>query len=220
MTAMTRTYVLNLALREIGAGRVEDYTEDTPQAIIGRDCWDHGWLKALGRHEWQHALMTAECARIVGTPVARYLYRYQLPGDFVRFGQVSENTMFQPKLDEGQGYVMRGGFLETNATSVFVDYVSSDTPIGACPPWFIDVFVADYASVMCSPLKATTERERMEKLAEKRLNEGRSIDSSQRPRVVTRSSRWLAAARGGGSAFSGSGGVPVPESGGIDGGTP
>jgi hypothetical protein len=196
MTAMTRTSVLNLALREIGAGRVEDYTEDTPEAIIGRDCWDQAVRKALSRHEWQFAMLTAECGRAVGTPVARYLYRYSLPADVVRFGQMSDNTMFSPKLDDGNGYALRGGFVETSAESLFIDYVYDQPAVGVWPAWFIDVMVADYASVMCSPLKATTERERMEKLAEKRLNEGRSIDSSQRPRVTARAGNWRSAAAG------------------------
>lgn len=197
MSALTRTDILNLALREIGASRVDDFNDPDPEAIIGRDCWDQAVAKALSRHEWQFAMKTAECGRAVGTPVARYLYKYTVPADFVRFGQVADNTLFMPMLDEGIGYVLREGFLEASAESVFVDYVYDAPSIGAWPAWFVDVLVADYASVMCSPLKSTTERERLEKLAEKRLNEGRGIDSSQRPRIVTRPGRWRLAAAGG-----------------------
>ena len=222
MTAANRTYILNLALREIGAARVEDYTETTPEAIIGRDCWDQATRKALSRHQWQFAMVTAECARAVGTPVARYLYKYTLPADFLRFGQLSESTLFDPKLDEVGGYVLRGGFVETSAASLFIDYIYDQPPIGVWPSYFTDVMVADYASAMCSPLKATTERERMEKLGDKRLNEARSIDSGQAPRIITKAGGWRRAVmRGTGR----SGSAPsifadVITHGTIDGGTP
>ncbi len=40
MSALTRTDIVNLALREIGTDRIEDYTESTPETDVARDVWD------------------------------------------------------------------------------------------------------------------------------------------------------------------------------------
>ena len=197
MTAMTRTDILNLALREIGASRVDDFSEASAEAVIGRDCWEQAVRKALSRHEWQFAMKVAQCGRDGSVPVARYDYRYVVPADCIRLAYVADNTLFEPVLDQGAGYVQRAGFIETSALLVYVEYVYDAPSIGVWPSWFIDVLVADYASVMSSPLKSTTERERLEKLAEKRLSEARSLDSSQRPKHVPRPGGWRLAASGG-----------------------
>lgn len=197
MTAATRTSIVNLALREIGATRVDDYTEASPEAVIARDCWEQAVRKALARHEWQFAIKGAELARSATTPTTRFAYRYTLPGDFVRLAAVSASDTMHPRLDQDGGFVMRDGSIDTSSETVFVEYVYDAPSIGTWSPWFIDVMVADYASVMASPLKSTTERERLEQLAEKRLREGRGIDSVQKAQRTVHSGGWRTAARGG-----------------------
>jgi hypothetical protein len=196
MTALTRTEIVNLALREVGASRVDDWNEASPEAVIARDMWTQAVRKALARHEWQFAMTTAELARASATPAARYLYRYTLPGNFVRLATVADNDRLDPVLDEGQGFVIRNGSLEASAERVFIDYVYDAPSIGTWPPWFIDVLTADYASVMASPLKSATERARLEQLAEKRLREGRGIDSVQQQVQRIRPGSWRMAAKG------------------------
>lgn len=197
MTAATRTTIVNLALRELGATRVDDYTESSPEAVIARDCWEQAVRKALARHEWQFAIKGAELARSATAPTTRFDYRYTLPGDFVRLAAVSASDTMSPRLDQDGGFVMRDGSIDTSSETVFVEYVYDAPAIGTWTPWFIDVLVADYASVMASPLKSTTERERLEQLAEKRLREGRGIDSVQKSQRSVYPGGWRSAARGG-----------------------
>lgn len=196
MTAATRTTIVNLALRELGATRVDDYEDRTPEGVIARDCWEQAVRKALARHEWQFALKGAELARSSTTPATRFAYRYTLPGDFVRLAAVSSVSQMFPRLDMDGGFVMRDGSIDSDAETVFVEYVFDAPAIGAWSPWFIDVLVADLASVMASPLKSTTERERLEQLAEKRLREGRGIDSVQKAQRSIMPGGWRSAARG------------------------
>lgn len=197
MTAATRTTIVNLAMRELGTSRVDDYTDRTPEAVIARDCWEQAVRKALARHEWQFAIKAAELARSATTPTTRFDYRYTLPGDFVRLAAVSGNDTMSPRLDQDGGFVLRDGSIDTSSEYVFIEYVYDAPAIGTWSPWFIDVLVADYASVMASPLKSTTERERLEQLAEKRLREGRGIDSVQKAQRSPQSGGWRVAARGG-----------------------
>ena len=185
-----------MALRELGADRVDDWQEESPQAVIARDLWQQAVRKALARHEWQFAMTGAELARSATVPTVRFGYRYTLHGDFVRLAAVSGVSTMVPPLDD-DGWVERDGSIDTDAERVFVEYVYDAPAIGVWSPWFIDVLTADYASVMASPLKSTTERERLEQLAQQRLREGRGIASVQKARRRAVAGSWRSAARGG-----------------------
>jgi hypothetical protein len=194
MSSLTRTDIINLALREIGTDRISDHTESSPEADVARDVWEQALRMSLSRHQWTFAMEPARLARSRTAPAARYSYIYTLPGNFVRLGSISPSSSLEPPLID---YAMRASGIHTDATSVYIEYVQSDCPEGTWPPWFTDVFVVDLASLMASPLKSTTERERLEQLAQKRLATARSIDSQQKPPMRWREGSWVQAKRGG-----------------------
>ena len=196
MSGMTRTEIVNLALRHLGATRVEDWAETQPEAIVMRDVWDQGRRMTLGRHGWQFAMTGAELALSAFTPPTRYAYRYSLPVDFVRLDAVSDSDTMEPPLDMGQGFVMRNGYLDCSSTRVWIEYVY-DAPIeGVWPPHFVSVMAVDLASMAAGSLKSTTEHERFEKLLAKALSEAISTDSAQQKVQFRRPGPWRMAARG------------------------
>lgn len=193
MTALTRTDLVNLALREIGTDRVDDYTENSPEASVASDVWTQAVRMTLARHEWHFAMQSASLPQSATVPITRHDYVYTLPGDFIRLGSVSQyDTMEPPLLD----YVMRADGIHASVAAVFIDYVYDAPAIGTWSPWFISVFTADLASLMASPLKSSTERERLEELALARLRTGRTIDSQQGPVKMHRGGSWIDAHRG------------------------
>lgn len=193
MTALTRTGIINLALREIGTDRIENYTDSGVAEDVANDVWDQAVLITLSRHEWRFAMRSASLPRSSTTPTTRYEYAYTLPGDFVRLGSLSDMETMEPPLDD---FSITENGVETNATAVYCEYVYNAPSEGAWSPWFVHVFVADLASFMAGPLKHVSERERLEQLAEKRLREGRSIDSQHQRVRFTREGSWIRAARG------------------------
>lgn len=193
MTSLTRTNLVNLALREIGTDRITDWNEDSPEADVAKDVWDQARRMTLSRHEWRFAIVGRELAKAATAPVTRFDYCYTLPGGFVRLGVVSQYSTMEPQLID---WKMTADGIATSAGSLFIEYVYDAPAIGAWPPWFCDVFVVDLASLMASPLKSTTERERLEQLANKRLSTGRSIDSQQNAPGQWRGGAWIAAHRG------------------------
>lgn len=194
MTANTRTSLTNMALREIGATRIGDHTEASPSADVANDLWDEAVRKALYRHEWQWATRTAKLARSGNTPEGRYDYRYTLPAAFIRLSSISEYEDMKQVLDD---YEYRAEGIETNAENIYIDYVADDVAIGAWPPYFVDLFVAEFACLMCAPLKSTTERERLEELKNMRLREAKSSDSLTQPTRHFPPGRWRRAVHGG-----------------------
>lgn len=193
MTALATTGIVNLALREIGEYRIEDIDEASTPAEIARDLFDQAKRMALAGHEWRFALKQAELVKIPGSPVARYDYSWTIPADFIRLGSVSDNITMQPELRE---FMTSGGYIFSSTESVFIEYVYDSPAVGAWPPYFVHYVAAMLASEMASPLKSTTERERLEKLAEIRLATARSLDSLQGPTIIKPESNWLAAMRG------------------------
>lgn len=197
MTDQTRTELVNLALREIGTTRISDWTQASPEAEVARDVWSQAVRKALSRHEWDFAITSRKLAKSGATPVTRYRYIYTVPENFVRVSAVSEYATMEPPL---WSYHMRADGLHTDAEHVYLDYVyyeNDEAPaIGTWPPWFTSVLVADLASMMASPLKSTTERERLEQLAQDRLRTGRTIQSQQSPPRRWPDGSWISAHRG------------------------
>ena len=193
---LTRTDIINLSLREIGTDRIDDHTESSPEADVARDVWGQAVRMALSRHQWGFAMTAARLPRAKTTPAARYSYIYTKPGNLVRIGSISASSTMEPPLID---YADRYDGIHTDANAVYIEYVQDDTPEGTWTPWFIDVLVVDLASLMASPLKSTTERERLEQLRVARLATARSIDSQQRPPQRWRDGSWVSAKRGRGA---------------------
>jgi hypothetical protein len=193
MSDLTQTGLVNLALREIGTYRIEDYDEESVEAEIARDVFGHTRRLCLSAHEWRFALRQVELTQSGVEPVGKWAYEYSLPGDFVRLGAVSDTQGMEVPLKE---FSLVGLSILSSSAYCFVEYVWDHTTYGAWPAHFVHYFVAVLASEMASPLKATTERERLEKLAENRLMHSRSVDSIHQPVLFRPTGSWIGALRG------------------------
>lgn len=192
MTAFTRTQITNIALALIGTERVDNYTDDDASAALARDLWDVVVLEALETHEWRFASDIASLER--GTaPSAGYTYRYNLPADFVRINSAYANADMTDRIED---YELRKGYMHASAENVYIEYVQSGTSIGAWPGYFAQYVAALLAFHIASTQKSTSEAERLEKGAMKRLGQARALDSTQQPVRRPPPGRWIRAVRG------------------------
>lgn len=201
MSERTKTTVANLALREIGTYRIEDFDEDSADAEIVRDLWDETLRECLATHEWQFAKKQAELQR-GDEPVARYAYSYRLPSDYIRLMAVSDRDTMEAGFVDWDIVYTEGEpipSLISNAESLFVEYVHFlDVPT-AWGPHFVPFFVLKLASKLASPLKSTTERRAIEDEATKvALPTARSQDSVLQPPRKPPMGNWLKSMRIGG----------------------
>jgi hypothetical protein len=206
MAERTKTSISNLALREIGTYRIEDFdTEDSAEAEILRDVWDDVLRACLGRHEWRFAMKQAELQQ-GDTPVARYEYSYRLPADYVRLSVVSDRDLMDPITDWDVIYTTGEAVptVITNAASCFVEYVGEVQDPNAWAPHFVEYFVAVLASRIAAPLKSTIERQRLIEYAERSaLPMARSADSTLQPPKRPPLGSWIRSMHGGGSGSMG-----------------
>lgn len=180
MSALTETGLVNLALREIGTYRISDINENSSEAEVARDLLPEVVRFCLSAHEWRFAMKLAQLQRLSEKPAARFDYAYQLPSDFLRLGSVADNERMSPALED-EHYAVYDGKLLASSEYVFCEYVYHHTTYAAWPPWFARYVSAVMASEMASPLKSTTERERLEQVALQRLGHARGLDSVQVP---------------------------------------
>lgn len=195
MTDFTRTQITNLALREIGAPRIDDWQESSAQADVARDVWDQARRRSLARHTWKFASKGAELGRSGTAPVTRYDYYYTLPGDYVRLCSISEHQNMEPELIGNEWDLDENG-VKTNAETVYVEYIYDAPAIGAWNPWFVDVMAVDLAADMTAPLKSDRDREALLQIAAMKLKEARSLDSTEKNVVSVPESRWLQGMKG------------------------
>ena len=190
MSFLTVTGLVNLALREIGTYRIEDYAENSAEAILARDVYDQCRVACISAHEWSFAKRLAELPLMTGVvPVARFTAAFQLPGDCIRVGVVSNASTLEPVMDD-QSYRIQDGTIICSEEHVFIEYIADQPVVGTWPPWFVDYVAADLASRMASPLKSTTEAATCKQLAEKMLGMARSRDSVQSPVIRRQQGEW------------------------------
>lgn len=119
--ALSRTQIFNMALSKLGRERVESADEDTRPARVLRDRFEDALTVNLAAHSFDFAMRQAKLARLTTTPVARYIYEYQKPGDWLRSVVLSEYEDMQPPLLD---FVDMGGKILTDAEDVFMEYVA------------------------------------------------------------------------------------------------
>jgi hypothetical protein len=196
----TKTTVANLALREIGTYRIEDFDlEDSAEAEVIRDVWNDTLRSCLARHEWRFAMKQAQLQQ-GDTPTARYAYQYRLPADYIRISVVSDTDAMNAITDWDIVYIDGSPVpsVITNAMYCYVEYVGLVEDPAAWAPHFVDYFVAVLASKIAAPLKSTIERQRLMEYAERTaLPMARTIDSTLQPPKRPPLGGWIRAMRGG-----------------------
>jgi hypothetical protein len=201
MSGRTKTTVSNLALREIGTYRIDDYDEDSAEAEVIRDVWDDTVRSCLGRHEWRFAMKQVQLQKSPTPPSARYEYQYRLPSDYVRLSAVSDRDTMEPITDWDVVYTDNAPTptVITNADACYIEYVALLEDPETWAPHFVDYFVAVLASKIASPLKSTVERSRLVDYAERSaLPMARSADSTMQPPKRPPLGNWIKAMKMGG----------------------
>ena len=87
--ATSETHICNLALGQIGAGRIANIQGTTQ---VERDCamvFNDARDAVLADFDWAFAREQARLARLLETPKFHYAYAFQLPSDFIELRRFS-----------------------------------------------------------------------------------------------------------------------------------
>jgi len=115
--------IVNRALRELGASRINSLTDGTPNANIANDLYTEVRKAALRAHHWNFASELVKLAQLTSTPPFGFDNAYQLPSDNLRVMFVYDND----NADGAVKYRIHGDEIHSDADDLYLDYVKDVT---------------------------------------------------------------------------------------------
>jgi hypothetical protein len=86
----SRTAIANRALTKVGAARIIDLTDDTPEGRAVNSMYDIERRALLREYGWNFVTRRCKLPALAEPPDWGYALRYQLPADFIRLIYVGE----------------------------------------------------------------------------------------------------------------------------------
>lgn len=146
--AASETHICNLALGQIGAGRIANI-EGTTQ--VERDCattYPDARDAVLADFDWAFARRQAVLARLATRPEFRYAYAFQLPDDYIEIRRFSVPQV---------AYEIVGDQLYTNVDECKILYTRRITDPVMFPTKFTEVLVHRLSAALASAVKKNAE---------------------------------------------------------------
>lgn len=176
--ATTKTDIANMALAEIGARRISDYTSDA--TVESRACHlhlDHVVDTLLRRHQWNFA--TARVAlTAAAAPACEWEAAWTLPSDLVRLIRVVSGDVDNPI----RQFAIEGRLLLTYAcAALHLVYVSNAAAVASWDSLFVDAVVYKLASVIASDVakSPTAQQACIQKLESLALPAAQTADARE-----------------------------------------
>lgn len=140
---MTRTDIANMALKAIGAGRIEDINDIDDTATSCRDQIDVA-VQDYGNTVVSNALVSRRPLVPTGVAVDGYSSSYAFP---------TAPPMLRPlRLESGAAYYREGGLLHTNDPAAVLVYVRSDFDAPDLPTYAAEAIAMKLALLIVSDL--------------------------------------------------------------------
>jgi len=183
---MTKLDICNIALLRLGQPAIVTIDEDTASAQALRNAWAHCLESFLLESKWNFSTTTANLSRLSGTPLTGFIYRYQLPSDFITVVTVNFNAGTQ----EGR-WKIQGDQLHTDDETVTLEYVFRFADTGQFPAMICEALALLIASRCAETLTGSNSKTSMmtQEYVQIALPKARRLDASTgnrltRPRYI------------------------------------
>ena len=181
--AASETSICNLALQKLGAGRITDISEDSPNARTCSDCYEAMRDRELRAHRWSFAITRESLAADATDPSFGPAKQYTLPAGFLRLIEPDDSANYNT-LD----WRIEGGKIVTDFTAPleirYIARVEDPTQFDAL---FVDALACRMALQMCEKItqsvskKADVRSEYKDTIAEARRTNAIEGVSSESP---------------------------------------
>lgn len=180
--------ICNSALSKIGAAAIVSMTEGTRNAnacnrqyAILRDA-------LIRAHEWNFAIKRVKLAQLSGTPVSEFDFQYQMPSDWLRTVDVTDN-------DAGLGtveYRIEGRIILSDANELWLRYVRQVTDPNEMPPDFREALAFMLGADLAVPIaQSNTLRQQMRDEFKSNLRTAKSTDGMEDYPVRMPEGSWV-----------------------------
>lgn len=127
----SRTAISNRALTKVGAARIIDLTDDTPQARAVDSMYDIERRALLRGHRWNFAMRRASLPALAEAPTWGFDFQFQLPADCLRVDMVGDLYYFPVVRSyvtaPGQPWMIEGARIMTDLPAPLVIRYVADT---------------------------------------------------------------------------------------------
>lgn len=197
---LSRTQVINKALRAISANLIADPDENTESARQAKDAYDQTVRAELEAHAWYFAKLQASLPASATPPLFKFSAAYTLPADFIRLVELEDKWVFSVVREADAApvpaYEMNGRSIMTNIGAplrlTYIRDVTSDPTVWS--PLFAEVAAMALAVNLAMPL---TKSEGMvslaEKLYQKAVRRARTANAIQMPPHSIPDGSWVMA---------------------------
>lgn len=190
---VTRTAIANLALSCLGSYRINDYSDDSREAVAVRVIYDQVKAETFAAAPWDFATKQATLARTAATPTARYDYAYTKPTNWMRSIVLADNADFNPVLTK---YRDIGGEILTNAESVYMEYVSGALEEAAFPPHFVRALQFMLAMELAKTISSSeTQRQQLREMAKEARVTAFTLEAVNSAPISIPASSWATSRR-------------------------
>jgi hypothetical protein len=142
--AATQVNIVNMALRSIGVARITALSDDSEQARVMTDLYEHIRDEMISLHPWNFAIEYSDTlAENVDTPDFDYDYSYALPAGCLRVIELE---------DAEDEFKVVGGNLFTDTQDPKIKYIKQVTTTSNFSKSFVTAFAARLAAEACFTL--------------------------------------------------------------------
>jgi hypothetical protein len=161
--------ICNSALSKLGASRITDLTDNSPQARACNFNYElqRDWM--LRRHLWNFAIKRVQLAADVETPPFGFSNQYTLPADYLRMHPDNET----------QDYSIENGKLLRDGTDAFdLRYVARVEDTTKYDSMFVEALASRMAFVMAEELtQSNTKKAEARDDYKDAISEARKVDA-------------------------------------------
>ncbi len=166
--------IANSALIKLGASVIMSFTEGSKNANLCNEQYVKRRDALLRAHNWNFAMARFNLAQLDDAPVFGFDFAYQLPSDWLRTVQVSDN-------DAGVGrvvYRIEGLTILSNASDIFLRYIKQVTDPNEMDAAFREVLAWDLAVDLAQPItQSTSTQQEMKRGFAQALSQAASVDA-------------------------------------------
>jgi len=129
--AVTEVSISNGALTLLGADRIISLTQDSEEARICAERYEHVRDSLLQVHPWSFCIFRALLSESSSTPLYDYQYKYLLP--------TTPFCLMVLEVWEDDDWVIEEHYLLCNSTNIHIKYIGRITDTSLFPPMFADL---------------------------------------------------------------------------------
>lgn len=151
--------IANIALTGLRITKINDFADTSAGAEAVNAIWNSLLEAELSKHSYNFAIKRTKISQLSDTPLFGYSYQYQLPPDCLRLLTVDANLEYR----------VESGVILTDASTVYIKYISKNTDPATWSASFVDLFVTKLKAELAYPLTADVALMKFHQAAYNRL---------------------------------------------------